>query len=174
MQEVERYCRQFGLEDYAEKQPIFQKLSATLKVRPGVAFAGVILLSIILLFVPFVNAFVIGVFTFVFPAYKSFKALESEDEKDDKRWLTYWIVFGFFHCFDNLIGAALFFVPLPFLGVLKTLALTFLHISKDKGASYLFDYAISPAFTLIAAHADPYVRWFEINVLRQKEQETRK
>ena len=169
MQEVERYCRQFGLEDYAEKQPLFQKMGTTLKLKPGVALALFILVSIILLFVPFVNAFVMGLFTFVFPAYKSFKALESEDEKDDKRWLTYWIVFGFFHCFDNLISAALFFVP--FIGIFKTLALTFLHISKDKGASYLFDFAISPVFKMMSTHIQPYVTWFEINCLGQKEQD---
>ena len=168
MQEVERYCRQFGLEEFAEKQPVFQKLGAALKVRPGVALAGFILLSTILLFVPFVNAFVMGVFTFVLPAYNSFKALQSEDDKDDKRWLTYWIVFGFFHCFDSLIGAVLFFVP--FIGVFRTLALTYLHISKEKGATRLFDAAISPAFNLIAVYVQPFVTWFEINVLGQSEQ----
>lgn len=29
---------------------------------------------------------------FVYPAYRSFKALETPEKEDDKQWLTYWYV----------------------------------------------------------------------------------
>ena len=40
---------------------------------------------------------VIGV---AYPAFMSFVALESEGADDDKLWLTYWVVFGFFSIAD--------------------------------------------------------------------------
>ena len=39
---------------------------------------------------------------FVYPAYMSFKAIETEDDVDDDiQWLTYWVVFG------SVVGVAL-------------------------------------------------------------------
>ena len=32
----------------------------------------------------------------LYPAFMSFLALETDDKEDDKLWLTYWVVFGFF------------------------------------------------------------------------------
>lgn len=31
---------------------------------------------------------------FVYPAYMSFKAIESPEKSDDTQWLTYWVVFA--------------------------------------------------------------------------------
>ena len=33
---------------------------------------------------------------FVYPAYASFKAIDSADPNDDTQWLTYWVVFDIF------------------------------------------------------------------------------
>jgi receptor expression-enhancing protein 5/6 len=33
---------------------------------------------------------------FVYPAYASFKAIDSADPNDDTQWLTYWVVFAVF------------------------------------------------------------------------------
>lgn len=37
---------------------------------------------------------------FVYPAYMSFKAIESKGKDDDTQWLTYWVVFGFMNVIE--------------------------------------------------------------------------
>ena len=33
---------------------------------------------------------------FIYPMYKSIKAIESEEKADDSQWLTYWLIFSLF------------------------------------------------------------------------------
>jgi receptor expression-enhancing protein 5/6 len=54
-----------------------------------------------------------SVITVLYPAFKSIKALETkDDDDDDKVWLTYWCVFGFFTLFDELGFILLNLIPL--------------------------------------------------------------
>ena len=39
--------------------------------------------------------------SFMYPAYMSFKSLEAQDAKEDRMWLTYWVVYG---CFGLIEG----------------------------------------------------------------------
>ena len=43
-------------------------------------------------------------FRFAYPAYCSIKALETLNEQDDKKWLTYWVVFAFFSVLEFFAG----------------------------------------------------------------------
>jgi receptor expression-enhancing protein 5/6 len=49
---------------------------------------------------------------FLYPAYKSVKAIESAAKDDDTQWLTYWVVFGFFSILEFGFDLFLFWVPL--------------------------------------------------------------
>ena len=44
---------------------------------------------------------------FVYPAYASFKALESKTPESSAQWLTYWIIFGIFNVFEFFADAAI-------------------------------------------------------------------
>ena len=49
---------------------------------------------------------------FVYPAYASFKAIDSDDPNDDTQWLTYWVVFA---CSSIVETAANFLISwIPF------------------------------------------------------------
>lgn len=51
------------------------------------------------------NSNVIG---FLFPAYYSFKAIESPNKEDDKQWLVYWVVYSFFTIIEAFVSIILY------------------------------------------------------------------
>lgn len=53
---------------------------------------------------------------FVYPAYRSIKAIESEDKRDDTIWLTYWVVYGVFSVVEFFSDIFLFWFPFYYLG----------------------------------------------------------
>lgn len=48
---------------------------------------------------------------FVYPAYASFKAIESSRKDDDSQWLTYWVVFGFLNVIEFFSDILVFWLP---------------------------------------------------------------
>eukprot|EP00042_Codosiga_hollandica_P028062 m.144815 g.144815 ORF g.144815 m.144815 type:complete len:189 (+) comp52668_c1_seq1:48-614(+) len=48
---------------------------------------------------------------FPYPAYRSFKAIESANKADDTQWLTYWVVFSAFHLTEHMSDLILFWFP---------------------------------------------------------------
>lgn len=49
----------------------------------------------------------ISFFTYIYPAYKSFRALQTEDHADNKRWMIYWTVYGMIYSFEVMISSIL-------------------------------------------------------------------
>ena len=47
----------------------------------------------------------------IYPGYRSFKAIESPQEGDDKQWLTYWIIFAMFTVVEFFMEFMLAWVP---------------------------------------------------------------
>mmetsp|Transcript_7397 Transcript_7397/g.27159 ORF Transcript_7397/g.27159 Transcript_7397/m.27159 type:complete len:151 (-) Transcript_7397:1190-1642(-) len=79
---------------------------------------------------------------FVYPAYRSFKALEAKEPEGSATWLTYWLVFSLFSVLecvtDSLIsGWTLYFVA-------KLLFIIWLQLPQTKGATILYVVWIQP------------------------------
>ncbi|ORX50370.1 receptor accessory protein 5 [Piromyces finnis] len=74
---------------------------------------------------------------FIYPAYASFKAIESSDKNDDTQWLTYWTVFGFLHlveCFsDQILGWVSFYY------FLKSIFTLWLSLPQFRGAEVIYN-----------------------------------
>eukprot|EP00833_Pecoramyces_ruminatium_P007756 jgi/Orpsp1_1/1181788/evm.model.c7180000078621.1 len=74
---------------------------------------------------------------FIYPAYASFKAIESPDKTDDTQWLTYWTVFGFLHlieCFsDQILGWISFYY------FIKSIFTLWLSLPQFRGAEILYE-----------------------------------
>ena len=77
-----------------------------------------------------------------YPAFRSFRALESDGADDDKQWLTYWVVFGTITIMDQFAGIILSFIP--FYYVLKVSLLIWMFHPSTLGSTTLYDSFILP------------------------------
>lgn len=59
-------------------------------------FVAGLLVSGVILFVIGGSELVVGLVGFIYPAYQSFKAINTPSTDDDTQWLTYWVVYAFF------------------------------------------------------------------------------
>jgi len=73
---------------------------------------------------------------FVYPAYMSFKAIESEDKEDDTQWLTYWVVYSFFTVLETFVSFLLSWIPFYF--AFKLAFLVYLFHPKWLGATKIY------------------------------------
>ena len=73
---------------------------------------GLTLLVLLLVVLELDATLLSSVVGFLYPAYMSFKALESKNFDDDKHWLTYWTVYSFLTLFDSLLSIVLSFIPM--------------------------------------------------------------
>ncbi|GMF18258.1 unnamed protein product [Phytophthora lilii] len=65
------------------------------------------LLAGILLFVVGGEELVVGLVGFIYPAYMSFKAINTPGTGDDTQWLTYWVVYAFFNLTESVTDLVL-------------------------------------------------------------------
>lgn len=59
---------------------------------------------------------------FIYPAYTSVKAIESERKDDDTKWLTYWVVFAFLNTIEFFSDIFLSWFPLYWLAKVTPVA----------------------------------------------------
>ncbi|KAG5191652.1 TB2/DP1, HVA22 family-domain-containing protein [Tribonema minus] len=125
-----------GFLDTAPGAPYLTKAEEATGVPKQLMVVGVLTLSSIAF------AFVLGVASvcnlvgFVYPAYCSFKAIESTgSSQEDTQWLTYWVLYGCFsivEVFQGLVN------NLPFFYQFKFAFLLWCMLPSTRGASLLY------------------------------------
>ena len=88
---AERLC-----DDFAGRFESLTRLAAQLGVKRAYLGGGLLLGALLFLFVGVGAQLFSSLVGFAFPAYASFKAIESPGKDDDTQWLTYWVVFAVF------------------------------------------------------------------------------
>jgi len=73
----------------------------------------------------------------VYPAYKSFEAIESKSASDDTQWLIYWVVYAFFSIIEVFAEFLLYWIP--FYYAFKMAFLLWAMLPQTRGAKYLYD-----------------------------------
>merc|ERR1712164_181254 len=80
---------------------------------------------------------------FVYPAFASFKALDSKNEGEERNWLIYWVVYSCFCLVEGFLEYVLFWVP--FYYPIKLAFLCYLFLPQTKGAVQLYEKFLRPA-----------------------------
>jgi receptor expression-enhancing protein 5/6 len=74
---------------------------------------------------------------FLYPAYKSFQAIETKMKGDDQQWLVYWIMFGFFSVIESFSDFLLYWIP--FYYAFKLAFLLWMMLPQTRGARVLYN-----------------------------------
>ncbi|XP_033337852.2 receptor expression-enhancing protein 5 isoform X1 [Megalopta genalis] len=97
-----------------------------------------------------------NIFGFVYPAYCSMKALESPSKDDDKKWLTYWVVFAVFTIVESFSDYILCWFPVYWL--FKCLFYMWLMVPMDNnGSLVLYRVLIRPTFLRYHHKVDQFI-----------------
>jgi len=108
-----------------------------------IALVGAIV-SFVTLYVTIGPALLCNLVGFVYPAYASFKAIETEEKEDDTQWLTYWVVYAVFNLLESFVDIVLFWFPFYF--SFKLGFLVWLFLPNIRGAEYLYKFLLLPVF----------------------------
>ncbi|KAJ9076763.1 ER membrane protein DP1/Yop1 [Entomophthora muscae] len=141
MEKIKTYQDQLDKE--LARYPVFNKVEALTGIPKSVFVGGAGAFFVLMIVFNFAGSFLTSLVGWVYPAYASFKAIESPEQDDDKQWLTYWMVLGFINIIEYFSDFLLYWVPFYFL--VKTVFLVWLSHPYYRGAevvykSYLRDF----------------------------------
>ena len=78
---------------------------------------------------------------------------------DDKRWLTYWLVFGTFSILDNFAHYVLDYVPFYFL--IKLAFFVYLFLPFTDGAYTIYDQYLHPFYKKYESQIDEFAQKYQ-------------
>ncbi|CAG9331917.1 unnamed protein product [Blepharisma stoltei] len=125
-----------------KNMPVLKDISAKTGLETGQIAAGAGVLLLLCMLFGLGAALITDAIAILYPAYMSFKAIESAETDDDKQWLTYWVVFALFKVIDD--WSEILFSWLPFYYPIKLAFLVFLFAPQTRGALKIYETAIRP------------------------------
>jgi len=130
------------LEGRIKDYPIIHKFEVLsgFKARSLIYAAGGLIF--VMFIIGFAGRLLANLLGFVYPTYRSIKAIESKGKSDDKQWLLYWIVYSFMVVAEELLGVVL--ERIPFYYFIKLIFLIYLFAPGTKGASKVYNVLIKP------------------------------
>ena len=81
---------------------------------------------------------------FIYPAYKSIKAIESKSTEDDRKWLVYWVVYSTLIILEYFSDLLLFWFPMYYM--IKSFLLIWCMHPNYNGSEFIYNNIIKPAF----------------------------
>jgi receptor expression-enhancing protein 5/6 len=116
---------------------VFQQAEDALSVPKEYLFLGVSSTLLASLLLGIGVGSLCSMIGFFYPAWASFKAIETKQKGDDTQWLIYWTVYAFFSILEAFIDFLLYFVP--FYYAFKLAFLLWMMLPQTRGAAFLYD-----------------------------------
>ena len=143
MDKIDEVIKILGLE-WVQRLPFVVTLHEKSKLPANLLVAiGVLIASILCLSVAFGSMFT-TLLMFLLPAYDTFKAIESKNQEEQTRLLTYWMVFGTIFALDNTFRWIFCFIPMYHL--IRFAILSALYSKQIKGAEVIYTFVQKPFF----------------------------
>ncbi|KAJ3169589.1 hypothetical protein HDU88_000780 [Geranomyces variabilis] len=130
----QQYLKQFDAE--LSKVPVLLALEQKTGLPKTYLVGGVGAFAAVLVFLNIWGQLLVNLLGFTYPAYASFKAIESPSKLDDTQWLTYWVVFGFLSTLEFFSDFLLRWIP--FYYVFKAGAILYMILPQFQGAQFLY------------------------------------
>eukprot|EP00743_Colponemidia_sp_Colp-15_P000805 GILK01000888.1.p1 GENE.GILK01000888.1~~GILK01000888.1.p1 ORF type:complete len:207 (-),score=45.42 GILK01000888.1:242-862(-) len=132
--------------DYARQQlnrnEGLKKIGDAIGVEPSYIAGAAAAIVLLFVFFGIGGGLICNLIGFLYPAYASFKAIETVQQDDDKQWLTYWVVYAAFNLVEFFSDTLLFWVPLYY--PLKLTFLVWCFLPSTKGACVVYGNFIRP------------------------------
>ncbi|KAG1152967.1 hypothetical protein G6F37_000491 [Rhizopus arrhizus] len=133
---VNRLDGELGKFKYANE---FERRTGVPKSYVALGVAGI---GFVMIFFNIAGQLLTNTISWIYPAYASFKAIESPSKEDDKQWLTYWTVIGFVQTIEYFSDILLYWFPFYYL--FKTLLVLYLALPQFRGAEMLYARFVRP------------------------------
>merc|ERR1712232_1337066 len=117
--------------------PILIQAEESTKVPKEQLVLGAGFLFTILVFFGVGAGTLCSVVGFVYPAFKSFEAIEYKSVGDDRQWLVYWVIFSFFSIIELFVDFLLYWIP--FYYAFKLAFLLWAMLPQTRGAKFMYD-----------------------------------
>ena len=116
---------------------IFEELESSTDINKKTWFVGGVI-SIFLFLYTIIGMEVITNLTgFVYPAYKTWKYIDSKDNEEKNKWLFYWFLFSSIMLMETITN--LLFLFIPFYYQLKLLFLVWLFHDSTRGSEIIYE-----------------------------------
>jgi len=99
--------------------------------------AGGAALLLVMIFLGISAGSISSIVGFVYPAFKSFQALEHRVAGEVTQWLIYWVVYAFFSIIEVFADFLLYWIP--FYYAFKIAFLAWAMLPQTRGAKFLYD-----------------------------------
>ena len=122
------------LREYINQENIIKiEKTTNLNLKQLTIIGGIFLGSIVYIFMGL--SILIDIVSFGYPAYKSFKSLQTKKNEDDSQWLTYWIVYSFVNLSEYIL---FLFSWIPLYYQFKLVFMIWLAHEKTRGAEIIY------------------------------------
>lgn len=157
--EIAKPLRQ-QLDDFLNQKNAFTDGLSFLEQKTGVnrtylLQGGAALLAFYLV-VGYSSCLIVSLIGFVYPAYASIKAIESEEKDDDTKWLTYWTVYSAFNVVRYFTDILMAWFPLYFVFKCAFLLWCMAPLSCN-GSALIYNKLLKPFVTKHEKTIDGYL-----------------